>query len=129
MAEGYRKWKDFGIDMAYMQPNYYWDEAGKNPMSATFSEIKRLGMGLELEFEYSMVESVNGAASAQKYRARFDEYLKWARSSGVYGTLPVALYSGTDAMHQLATSSAPGDREMYYELCDFIVASPLRATH
>ena len=129
MAEGYKTWKDFGIDMAYMQPNYYWDESGKNPMSPTFSEIRRLGMGLELEFEYSMVEGVNGAASAQKYRARFEEYLRWARSSGIYGNQPLALYSGTDAMHQLAVSTAPGDREMYYELCEFIVGSQLRTSH
>lgn len=128
MAEGYKTWKDFGIDMAYMQPNYYWDENGKNPMAPTFTEIKRLGMGLELEFEYSMIEGINGAASAQKYRARFDEYLQWARSSGVYGTLPLALYSGTDAMHQLANSNYSGDIAMYYKLCEFIIGSPLRAT-
>lgn len=127
MADGYKKWKDFGIDMAYMQPNYYWDEEGKNPMSPTFSEINRLGMGLELEFEYSMVEGVNGAASAQKYRARFDEYLQWAKSSGVYGTRPLALYSGTDAMHQLAVSNVQGDKEMYHKLCRFISGNPLRA--
>lgn len=129
MAEGYKKWKDFGIDMAYMQPNYYWDEDGKNPMAPTFSEIGRLGMGLELEFEYSMVAGVNGKSSAEKYRTRFREYLQWARSSGVYGTRSLALYSGTDAMHQLATSKDNGDIAMYRELCEFILGSPLRATH
>ena len=83
-------------------------------------------MGLELEFEYSMVEGVNGGASAAKYRARFDEYLRWARDSGVYGTKSIALYSGTDAMHQLANSTAPGDREMYHKLCHFLSGSPLK---
>ena len=126
MAEGYKKWKDFGIDMAYMQPNYYWDEDGKNPMAPTFSEIGRLGMGLELEFEYSMVAGVNGKSSAEKYRTRFREYLQWARSSGVYGTRPMALYSGTDAMHQLASSKDNGDIAMYHELCRFIIESPLK---
>ena len=126
MAAGYSSWKDFGIDMAYMQPNYYWDETGKNPMQPTFSEIMRCGMGLELEFEYSMVEAVNGPASAAKYRARFDEYLQWARSSGVYGKRSIALYSGTDAMHQLATSALPADRQTYLNLCKFISESPLK---
>ena len=109
-----------------MQPNYYWDDSGKNPMAPTFSEIGRLGMGLELEFEYSMVAGINGKSSAEKYRARFREYLEWARSSGVYGTRPLALYSGTDAMHQLASSKDNGDIAMYHELCRFIIESPLK---
>ena len=126
LAEGYKVWKNFGIDMAYMQPNYYWDEEGKHPMNRTFQEIDKYGMGLELEFEYSMVEAVNGAQSAQKYRARFDEYLAWAKSSGVYGTRSIALYSGTDAMEQLATSTLPDDRAMYHKLGHFIIESPLK---
>ena len=126
MAPGYTKWKDFGIDVAYMQPNYYWDENGEKPMAATFREIDRYGMGLELEFEYSMVEAVAGAAQAAKYRARFDDYLSWARSSGVYGSRSIALYSGTDALHQLATSEIQGDRETYRKLCRFILESPLK---
>lgn len=126
MAAGYKRWKEFGIDIAYMQPNYYWDETGQRPMADTFREINRYTMGLELEFEYSMVEGVNGASSAAKYRTRFDEYLSWAKSSGVYGTRSIALYSGTDAMHQLANSTLPGDREMYHKLCHFIIESPLK---
>ena len=126
MAEGYKVWKDFGFDIAYMQPNYYWDEDGKHPMNLTFQEINRYGMGLELEFEYSMVENVNGASSAEKYRSRFDEYLSWAKASGVYGTRSIALYSGTDAMQQLADSPLPGDRAMYHKLGHFIIESPLK---
>ncbi len=126
LAAGYDKWTSFGFDLAYMQPNYYWDESGEKPLSKTFSEISRLGMGLELEFEYSMVESVAGAGSAEKYRARFDEYLSWARTSGTYGRKSIALYSGTDALHQLATSPIPADITTYRKLCEFIINSPLK---
>ena len=127
MAPGYDLWKDtFNIDVAYMQPNYYWDETGKNPLDATFREINAHGMGVELEFEYSMVEAVNGSVSAAKYRRRFEEYLDWTKSSGVYGSRSIALYSGTDAMEQLADSPLPGDREMYHKLGHFIIDSPLK---
>lgn len=125
MAEGYDKWQDFGFDMAYMQPNYYWEPEQK-PMAATFQAIGQYRMGLELEFEYSMVENVNGAASAQTYRERFAEYLSWAQSSHVYGQRPLALYSGTDALHQLANSPLAGDQAMYHQLCQFIIDSPLK---
>lgn len=125
LAPGYQKWEDFGIDLAYMQPNYYW-EPDKKPMNATFREINKYRMGLELEFEYTMVENVNGAQSARTYRARFDKYLEWARSSGVYGSRSIALYSGTDAMEQLADSPLPGDRETYHKLGHFLIENPLK---
>ena len=125
MAEGYKKWESFGFDIAYMQPNYYWEPEQK-PLGTTFGEINRYKMGLELEFEYSMVENVNGASSAAIYRSRFEEYLSWAKSSGVYGQRSIALYSGTDAMNQLATSPLAGDVEMYHKLGHFIIESPLK---
>jgi hypothetical protein len=125
LAPGYQKWEEFGIDLAYMQPNYYW-EPDKKPMATTFREIGRYRMGLELEFEYSMVENVNGAQSARTYRQRFDEYLEWARSSGVYGNRSIALYSGTDALQQLADSPLPDDRATYHKLGHFLIESPLK---
>ena len=48
------------------------------------------------------------------------------KNTGQYGKIPIAVYSGTDAMHQLATSSDPGDREMYNDLCQFIIGSNLK---
>ena len=125
MADGYKTWKEFGFDLAYMQPNYYW-EPEKKTMAAIFREINQYSMGLELEFEYTMVENVNGIASAQTYRERLDQYLSWAKSSGVYGQRSIALYSGTDAFHQLAVSQLEGDRAMYHQLCQFIIESPLK---
>ena len=125
LAPGYQKWKDFGIDLAYMQPNYYWEPEDK-PMSTTFREINKYGMGLELEFEYTMVENVNGAASARTYRKRFEDYLDWARTSGVYGTRSLALYSGTDAWEQLVVSPLPDDRAMYHKIGHFLIESPLK---
>ena len=129
LAEGYKTWESFGIDIAYMQPNWYWhtaSDAASLDLSNTFAEINKYRMGLELEFEYSMVEAVGGPQSAAMYRSRFQEYLDWARSSGVYGNRSIALYSGTDAMHQLATSTLPDDVAMYHKLCHFIIESPLK---
>ena len=48
------------------------------------------------------------------------------KDSGLYGTVPVAVYSGTDAWNQLATSTDPGDMEMFREICNFVLESPLR---
>lgn len=142
LAPGYKVWKKLGFDNIFMQPNYYWDHDGvSHPMSATESAIRKYQMGMELEFEYSLVYSImsdgrsgpDGAGNPTFYakdvpllRERVREYMLSYKNTGQYGKIPIAVYSGTDAMHQLATSSDPGDREMYNDLCQFIIGSNLK---
>lgn len=142
LAPGYRVWKELGIDQAFMQPNYYWDHDGvSHPLGTTIKALQGYRMGLELEFEYSLVASVmadgrsapDGNGSPAFYakdvpllRTRVREYMAAYRESGLYGALPVAVYSGTDAWHQLAGSPDPGDKEMFREICTFIQESPLK---
>ena len=143
MAPGFRNWKELGIDMAYMQPNYYWDlrQKGRHPFGDTLDAIRDYGMGMELEFEYSMVADVmktektgpdgDGAPTftaedVPALREMFRDYLRRFKEAGFYGKRPFALYSGSDALHQLAVSSDPEDRAMYLELCRFVTGNPAR---
>ena len=142
LAPGHKVWKQLGLDMAFMQPNYYWDN-GKvsHPLSATESALKRYNMGIELEFEYSLVAEVmadgrlapDGSGNMvftkddiPLLRSRVREYMASYRNTGLYGVLPIAVYSGTDAWHQLAVSQDAGDREMFLELCSFISDSAMK---
>ena len=59
-------------------------------------------------------------------RARFREYMTSIVESGLYGKARIALYSGSNALWQLATSSENDDIAMYLELCRFISENPLR---
>ena len=143
LAPGYTVWSYLGFDRAFMQPNHYWDHSGasQHSMTTAIDKMKQYNMGIELEFEYSMVASVMAdgrpgpdmdgndtfyASDVPALRSNFRDYLSAYGSSGLYGVLPVAVYSGTDAMHQLATSTDAGDRGMYHELCQFIINSPLK---
>ena len=141
LAPGYRVWKELGFDCAFMQPNHYWDTADQHPMAKTVTALKQYRLGIELEFEYTLVASVmadgrrgpDGSGNliftkddVPALRGRLREYFSGYRESGLYGVQPIALYSGTDAMHQLSTSGDDGDREMYHELCHFIIDSPLK---
>jgi len=142
LAPGYKVWKKLGFDNAFMQPNHYWDhDQVSHPLPSTKSAIQKYRMGMELEFEYSLVASVmadgrsgpDGAGNPTFYakdvpmlRNRVREYMQSYKETGLYGILPIAVYSGTDAMHQLATSTDSGDREMYHDLCQFIIGSPLK---
>lgn len=144
MAPGYRYWKRLGFDEAWMQPNYYWDlhTPGAHPFEKTLEAIQAYGMGMELEFEYSLVTSVmaeakqgpDGAgkmvfseADVPALKEQLREYLRRFKEAGLYGVAPLALYSGSNALTQLATSPCPEDVELYREICTFIADSPLRA--
>ena len=141
-APGINMWKSLGIDVAYMQPNHYWDDAGAKPLDSSCSTISRLDMGMELEFEYSMVEEVMSVpgktgpdaqgnptytiADVPMLRERFLDYLEWSKKYDIYGKRPLALYSGSNALCQLASSKIQADNDMYLELCRYIYSSPMR---
>lgn len=141
-ADGTGIWKDLGITYAWLQPGRYWDTSGDKPIDSSILKIKELGMGIELEFEYSMVEGVMsipccmGPDAAGNYvftlkdvpslRGRFREYMDAFRESGLYGKERIALYSGSNALWQLANSPETDDIAMYHELCSFIDDNPLR---
>lgn len=142
-ADGTDMWRELGINFAWLQPNYYWDYTGEKPIKDAVRKLDALGMGIELEFEYSMVEGVmktpgimgpDGAgnyvfklADVPSLRARFREYMDAYKAAGLYGKRPVALYSGSNALWQLANSTENADIAMYRELCRFISDSPLRS--
>lgn len=142
LAPGYRVWRSLGFDNVFMQPNYYWDHGTvSHPLESTVAALGRYRMGMEIEFEYSLVEEImkdgrsgpDGSGNPTFYlkdvpllRSRVREYMSAFKSSGMYGVKPVAVYSGTDAWHQLASSKEKDDIAMYLELCRFISENPLK---
>ena len=131
--------------MAFMQPNYYWDynnDKADHPFARTTDAMRTYGMGMETEFEYSLVTAVmkqpgmmgpDGEgrmiytlADVPGLKDQFREYMTRFRDGGFYGKVPLAIYTVTDAMHQLASSTEPDDVQLYREFCAFITGSPLR---
>lgn len=136
MAPGIERSKDFGFDLVVMQPNYYWTDA-KWSWDQIEKAIEEHDLGMELEFEGTHGEPLtssilsklkNGEPNpyADRNKARFQEYLDNARSRGIYGTRPLVLYPGTNALYELAVSDDAKDREMYHKLGKFIIESPLK---
>lgn len=139
MAPGYRHWKKLGFDMAFMQPNWYWDlYYGNHPFDKTLEAIKAFGMGMELEFEFSavadqMTGGVMGPDGAGKLVFRSSDvpalqdrlryYMQAFKEAGLYGVAPLAVYSGSNALTQLAVSPLPQDQALYLELCEFVVGA------
>lgn len=136
MAPGIERSKDFGFDLVVMQPNYYWTDA-----QWTWDQIEKTieehDLGMELEFEGTHGEPLkssilsklaNGEDNpyAERNKARFQEYLDNAVARGIYGKRPLVLYTGTNALYELAVSEDEKDQEMYHKLGNFIINSPLK---
>jgi len=53
-AAGYTKWKEMGIDYAYMQPNHYWDDKGAQAAVTLFLRHQgaRPGDGIRIRREH-----------------------------------------------------------------------------
>ena len=136
MAPGIERSKDFGFDLVVMQPNYYWTDA-KWSWDQIEGMVKKHGLGMELEFEGThgeplkssiLTKLANGKDNpyAKRNKARFQEYLDNAVARGIYGSCPLVLYTGTNALYELAVSKDEADRQMYHKLGQFIINSPLK---
>ena len=139
MADGYDNTKNLGIDVAYMQPNKYWDYNREKSWGDIAEAIREYGLGMELEFEGTHGEGLNPCSSILEKRSNgkdnemaatnkqlFRDYLEFFKREGFYGKVPIAVYTGTNAMYELATSTEPEDVALYHEYCRFIIDSPLR---
>lgn len=119
-------WKSFGFDLAILQPNYYWDDKS---WATTCSYINSYDMGMEFEFEGSHGGSTSILGSSERgkrNKERFSAYMENARTYGIYGKRPIVLYTGTNALYELADSDDPSDQTLYHEFAQFIIDSPLK---
>lgn len=136
MAPGCDRWKEMGFDQCFMQPNCYWKDP-KWSWDDISAMLEAHDMGMELEFEGTHGEPLNSSLLsrlsngednpfADANKARFMEYLDNAESRGIYGRKPFVLYSGTDALYELAVSDEEQDKILYNKLCRFIIDNPLK---
>lgn len=136
MAPGIERSADFGFDLVVMQPNYYWTDS-KWSWDQIEKKIRDCGLGMELEFEGTHGEPLtssilsklsNGKDNpyAERNKKRFIEYLDNAKARGLYGEVPFVLYTGTNALYEIAVSEDEADKEIYHQLGEFIINSPLK---
>ena len=69
-SRGYDVWQQFGFDQVYLQPNYYWKP--QNDMDEVCRQIDSLGIGMEIEFEPTLLDAREGSGT---FRARLRDYM------------------------------------------------------
>lgn len=121
-ADGYDRWKTYGFDFAYLQPNYFFnDSVPFNRLADAIDDASNADMGMEVEFDG------NALANATYKRAqRLRDYLSEFKRYGVWEKRRLAYYQGAWAVRWLKTSSNAQDQALYHEFGEWVTSRPLR---
>lgn len=102
-SPGSTNWRNLGFDMAYQQPNHFFD---KNILDARLHDACRVAqtynMGLELEMDYRVFYE-----RTDSYYSRLEAYLDAFEKYGVFAKSSVAYYTGTRAWLDMSLSDVP----------------------
>ena len=115
---GHQLWKDFGIDYAMMQPNYFWH--AEYDMNAYMAMVLSNKLSMEFELDSAILEKNNDSFG---YRSRFYEYMSMCKKMNLYGKRELSYYFGTNDFYDLSLSTYPKDNKLYHDLCKFIIES------
>lgn len=134
-APSYEDWEELGIDVTYMQPGYYFRNT--TPMSRLEDAIDlawKANIGLEMEFEgYNYTwDPVKGVRSritpgniglygySPEYYQRLVDYIDKFEENDVFQFMPIAYYSGFQAVYDYAQTGHPKDQELMDRLASIM---------
>ena len=117
-AVGYEKWRELGFDMAYLQPNHFFEEnIPDSRLEEACKESEKNGMAIEMEFDSRALSDYEPVS----FRSRMKSYIDVFKDNGVFSDLPIAYYSGSRAIYEMYKSEDERDKEIMDELCELIV--------
>ena len=117
-AVGYDKWRELGFDMAYLQPNHFFEENIPDlRLEEACKESEKNGMAIEMEFDSRALSDYEPVS----FRSRMKSYIDVFKDNGVFFDLPIAYYSGSRAIYEMYKSEDERDKEIMDELCELIV--------
>ncbi len=105
-AEGFREWREFGFDLAMMQPNYFFHPNAKEERLENNAQLaQKYGLSVEIEVSNQVFQS-------EDYRQRFKKYLQNAAKYNFTNSL-LGYYQDTNLFGLAALSNDPQKREIY----------------
>ena len=122
-ADGFTEWKSYGFDVAYLQPNYFFnDSTPETRLDDACGYAKRLNMGMEIEFDGNALESNGRGYKLYNYMDAFKKY-------GIWENCPIAYYQGSWALKWLKGSvNSEYNQNLYHAFCEFVITRPYRNT-
>ncbi len=124
-------WKEYGVDVCYMQPGYYFKlETPIERLPEAINYAWENEMGLEMEFEginyfYNTNTGERWTEMADngglydyhpEFYQRLVDYIDYFENEFIFDSLPIAYYSGRQAVYDFCTSSNPKDQEVMNRL-------------
>ncbi len=124
-ADGGKDWKQYGFDVAYQQPNYFFVKSTVAKVPATRLNdacqfASRNNMGLEFEFDGNMLTDT-------LYQRKYTEYIDYFKANKVFDEAPIAYYEGGGYWNKIATSTDPVLVKLHKRLADLIAERQRRA--
>lgn len=115
-AMGYSEWKELGFDMAYAQPNHFFDASITDDRIDKTCQLARThNLGLEVEFD----ERVHASRENSFYN-RLVSYLDRFERNDVFEEASVAYYEGGGAVISLSKSKDSRDKALMDRLARLI---------
>lgn len=111
-------WKQWGFDIAYQQPNYFFrhedEEWPATRLDDACQFASKYNMGLEMEIDASIKDPM--------FQTRFLEYLEFFDKNKVLETAPMAHYDGRGTIYEMSVSKDTTLRNLYQTYMDAVVA-------
>ena len=116
-AAGYSDWKELGFDLAFLQPNYFFNvDLHPSRVTDACRLAKMKDMGLEMEWEYTVLHE-----SPDSRYGMLEEYIDRFEEQGVFDSSAIAYYSGTKTILQMYESSDIENTVILDRIVDHIV--------
>ena len=116
-------WKEWGFDIAYQQPNYFFrhkdEEWPATRLDDACQFASRYNMGLEMELDGSIKDPL--------YQKRFVEYLEYFEKHRVLETSPIAHYDDRGTVYQMSVSSNDTLKVLYEKYMDVVIKRQIQA--
>lgn len=107
-APGHDNWKKLGFDIAYQQPNHFFEDSiPDSRLDEACKVAKANGMGMEFECDSRALFN-----SENSFYNRMMAYINHFKKNGVYDQSAIAYYLGSTALINLHYSTAPEDHKM-----------------
>lgn len=118
-AAGYTRWKEYGFDAAYLQPNYFFNASiPKSRLEEACDLALKYDMDMEIEFD-EKVQVQYGF----EYKLR--DYMEVFRKRGIWASHRLAYYQGSWAVYVLSRSGNTEEQELYQDFCSFVTGRPV----